>query len=395
MTSPFLPPLRLGFIGGGSTSAVGYTHFSSSHLDSLFQLEAGVFSRREAVNRASGRAYQVDENRVYPDWRALLDGERGRLDAISVLTPTPDHTDIVIAAIEAGFPVICEKSLATSSADCQRIGEAVSRHDGFLAVTFNYSGYPMVRELRELVQRGELGTLHHVEVEMPQEGFARHTATGEKPQPQPWRLSDYTVPTISLDLGSHVHHLVDFVTGGLKPLAVTAQQSSYGNFPAVVDNVNCLARYENGFSASIWYSKSALGYRNGLRLRLFGSEGSAEWLQTAPEQLQLGFADGRRMQLDLGAGNLRVASQPRYNRFKPGHPTGFIEAFANLYCDIAARLRARQAQTADSSPFVFGALHAEEGLQLLEAIDRAAHQQAWVDVLRPGLDQDTLRNTAP
>lgn len=379
-----LRPLKLGFIGGGTTSAVGYTHFASSRLDGLYRLETGVFSRHESVNHASGRAYQVAEHRVHPDWRSLLESERGRIDVLSVLTPTPDHAEIVIAAIEAGYPVICEKSLATSSADCRRIGETVARHRGFLAVTYNYSGYPMVRELRERVLRGELGKLHHIEIEMPQEGFVRHSASGEKPQPQPWRLNDCSVATLSLDLGTHLHHLMDFLTDGLKPIAVAAQQSSNGNFPAVVDNVNCLARYENGLSASIWYSKSALGYRNGLRIRLFGSEGSAEWLQTSPEQLQLGLADGRRMLLDLGSSALLMAAQPRYNRFKAGHPSGFIEAFANLYCDIADQLRAHCAQTGETSPYVFGARHAEEGLALLEAIDSAARQHAWVEFRYPG-----------
>lgn len=369
-------PLRLGFIGGGSTSAVGYTHYSSSHLDGLFRLEAGVFSRRAEINLASADTYEIDPARLYPCWRTLLEAERGRLDAIAVLTPTPAHTEIVITALEAGYPVICEKSLATSSAECRAIHQTVKRQQGFLAVTFNYSGYPMVRELRELIRRGELGDIQQVHVEMPQEGFARRTESGDKPQPQSWRLSDYTVPTISLDLGVHIHHLIHFLTAA-EPQQVIADHAKYGNFPSVIDNVNCIARYSNNISASIWFSKSALGYRNGLKIRIFGSKASAEWLQVAPEQLHLAHADGRRTVLDPGSGILRIAGQPRYNRFKPGHPAGFIEAFANLYADIARMLCSGTPDARDEEGYVYGADHAEEGLRFLEAAHRSVKRNTW------------------
>lgn len=381
MTASSAGPLRLGFIGGATNSAVGYTHFSSSHLDGHFRLEAGVFSRHGEVNKASAATYEIDDRRVYDDWRSMLERERERLDAIAVLTPTPTHAEIVVAAIEAGYPVICEKALATSSAECRTIREAIARHKGFLAVTFNYSGYPMVRELRELIEDGVLGEIQQIQVEMPQEGFARRTATGEHAKPQPWRLSDYGVPTISLDLGVHLHHLIDFLTAGAKPLEVIADQGTYGNFSTVVDSVNCLAHYERNIRVNVWFTKAALGYRNGLKIRIFGSEGAAEWLQTAPEQLSLAHADGRKTLLDLGSGTLKVAGLPRYNRFKPGHPSGFIEAFANLYADIAASLAARRAAAGrKGSPYVFGADHAEEGLAFLESIDASTRARAWQPV---------------
>lgn len=382
-------PLRLGFIGGGAASAVGYTHFSSSHLDGFFRLEAGVFSRHPETNLASANTYEIDHTRLHPDWRTLLDIERGRLDAIAVLTPTPAHTEIVIAALEAGFPVICEKSLATSSAECRAIRDVVTRQQGFLAVTFNYSGYPMVRELRELIRLGELGDIQQIHVEMPQEGFARRTASGDKPQPQTWRLNDYAVPTISLDLGVHIHHLIHFLTGA-EPQQVIADQTTYGNFPSVIDNVNCLARYSSNISVNIWFSKAALGYRNGLKIRVFGSKASAEWLQVAPEQLHLAHADGQRSLLDPGSGTLKVAGQPRYNRFKPGHPSGFIEAFANLYTDIARLLASGKSAAQDEEGHVYSADHAEEGLRFLEAAHRSARHNGWQPLQPP--HQDTAHH---
>lgn len=370
-------PLRLAFIGGATNSAVGYTHFASSHLDGYFKLAAGVFSRTDETNRAAGRTYEVEAHRVHGDWRSLLAAERGRVDAVVVLTPTPSHAEIVIEALRAGHAVICEKALATSREECLAIHDAAQRSGNFMAVTFNYSGYAMVRELAAMLRSGRLGELQQIHIEMPQEGFARRIPGVAPTPPQAWRLCDYRVPTISLDLGVHVHHLVHYVSGGRRPLQVAARQTSFGNFRHVVDDVRALVRYEGGLEVDIWYSKSAIGYRNGLRMRVFGSEGSAEWLQVEPERLQLAYCDGRREQIDLGSGGLQVAAQARYNRFKPGHPSGFIEAFANLYADIADALHEHLAGAPRSNPNVFGADHAAEGLALLEAIDGAARSASW------------------
>ena len=376
MAHSSLSPLRLGFIGGAVTSAIGHTHFNSSRLDGHFRVDCGCFSRTASRNEETARTYGIPAERTHATWHELLARERETLDAVVVLTPTPDHREIVIAALEAGYAVICEKALALSSADCRAIDDALNRRRGFLAVTYNYSGYPMVRELRRLIAEGELGRLHQIHIEMPQEGFLRRAAC-----PQAWRLQDYGVPTISLDLGVHVHHLVHFLTGGRRPLAVVGDQSTYGQFPEIVDNVYCLAHYEDSLRVQSWYGKTALGYRNGLRIRVFGSQASAEWLQTEPENLRLSHADGRHVLLDRGCADADVARQVRYNRFKPGHPSGFIEAFANLYADIADHLRRHQAHAAGSNGFangfVYGARESEEGLRFLEAISRSSRAREW------------------
>ena len=164
---------------------------------------------------------------------------------------------------------------------------------------------------------------------MPQEGFSRLDAQGNKPQPQTWRLSDGKVSTISLDLGVHLHHIIDYLTGEY-PLQVVADAASYGWFDDVIDNVSCMLRYSGGLHCQMWYSKSALGQRNGLKVRVYGDKGSAEWLQIQPEELLISTVDGRREILDR-ASSVDVANLDRYNRFKAGHPAGFIEAFANIY----------------------------------------------------------------
>ncbi|MDA8129105.1 MAG: Gfo/Idh/MocA family oxidoreductase [Betaproteobacteria bacterium] len=368
-------PLRIAFIGGALNSAVGFMHFNASRLDGHFRVEAGCFSRDSSQNEHSARVYGVTPERVYRSWRELLGAEAGSIDAVVILTPTPNHTEIVIEAIDAGFPVICEKALAVSSTDCLAIEEAVERKRGYLAVTYNYSGYPMVRELQQMIREGRLGKIQQIQIEMPQEGFLRLGAN-----PQDWRRVDHAVPTVSLDLGIHVHHLVDFLTGGCKPRRLVGDQSSYGQFGGLIDNVYCLAHYEDDIRVNAWWGKTALGLRNGLRIRAFGDSASAEWFQMEPENLNWADNDGRHCVLDRASGEAKTAQQLRYNRFKAGHPSGFIEAFANLYADIAGELRSFREGGNVRSEFVFGASQSREGLHFLEKISESARQMEWLNL---------------
>jgi predicted dehydrogenase len=370
-----LDPLRIGFIGGALNSAVGYTHFNASRLDGHFRLEAGCFSRDIGHNEGSARTYGIAPERTYAEWMLLLERERNQLDAIVILTPTPTHADIVLTALELGYPVICEKSLGVSSDECDRIEMAVKRTRGFLAVTYNYSGYPMVRELRKMILEGRLGVLQQIHVEMPQEGYLRKGAN-----PQEWRRHDYVVPTVSLDLGVHVHHLVEFITGGKKPLTVFGDQSSYGQFEGLVDNVYCHAQYQDNIRVNGWWGKTALGYRNGLRLRVFGSIASAEWYQMVPEDLRFSDNDGHHLLLDRGSSEATTAQELRYNRFKAGHPSGFVEAFSNLYADIAQSLRAHLNGDSKVNNFVDGASISKEGLYFLECISTSASKNKPIDI---------------
>lgn len=370
---------RLGFIGGAFCSAVGYAHKAACAMDNRWTLTAGCFSPIESENAETVAAYGIDPARAYTDWRAFLDKEKDALDAVAVITPTPTHPEIVTACLRAGVPVLCEKALATTSAEARTILDARDETNGFLAVTYNYTGYPMVRELRDLIRRGGLGRLIHFQAEMPQEGFIRTDGQGHKPAPQGWRLRDGAIPTIHLDLGVHVHHLLHYLTGE-HPEAVVADQRSYGWFD-VMDNVTCLCRYTGNIQGQLWYSKSALGHRNGLRLRVYGTEASAEWHQFTPEDVLLSFKDGRRQILDRGA-TVHVTHQRRYNRFKAGHPAGYIEAFANLYTDIADALAMYKANGTWEHDEVFSADVAAEGLRVLEAIVASAQTNGWAPVER-------------
>jgi len=369
------PPLSLGFIGGSLNSAVGYTHFVSCSMDNQWTLDAGCFSVDAQRNQETAWAYGVSPDHVYDHWQDMLREEKGRLDAIVILTPTPSHYEMVMACLNEGFPVICEKTLTTNSADAEKTLEVRNQKKGFLVVIYNYSGYPMVRELRNMIQKGTLGKILHFQTEMPQEGYIRVDANGNKPVPQTWRLTEGQTPMVYLDLGSHLHQLIHYLVGQ-KPIEVIADQNSYGWFSEVIDNVTCLCRYSKDVQGQMWFSKSALGHRNGLRLRIYGSKASAEWYQACPEELALVYSDGRRVTMDR-ASSVEVANMQRYNRFKAGHPAGFIEAFSNLYSDIADCLRQYRTTGQWKSEEVFGAELAVEGLKMVEAMNKSAYKKVW------------------
>jgi len=376
-------PFKIGFIGGGLNSAVGNTHRIACQMDHRWILEAGCFSTEPLINQETAEKWGVHSERLYDDWQAFLTREKGRLDAVCLLTPTPLHAEMAVEALNQGYAVICEKAMATTSREAGAICAAVDNNKSFFAVTYNYTGYPMLRELRQMIAAGKLGKLNLVQIEMPQEGFARLDKQGRKPQPQAWRLRDGVVPTISLDLGVHLHQMIHFLCGE-RPLEVVADHSSYGFFDAVKDNVMCIARYSGNLRSQIWYSKMALGHRNGLRVRVYGDRGAAEWFQLQPEELIFNDLYGRREIIDR-ASSVELADQLRYNRFKSGHPAGFIEAFANHYYDLAEALIEFRGKGKYSSPWVFPAALAKDGLKMLEAVALSAESGKWQPVVEAGV----------
>ena len=232
-----------------------------------------------------------------------------------------------------------------------------------------------------MIQQGRFGKIQQIQIEMPQEGFARVGSDGLPVTPQQWRLRDAGIPTISLDLGVHLHMMIGFLTRE-RPEEVVATNKSYGNFKQVTDSISCLANYSNDLTCNIWYSKTALGYRNGLKLRIFGEKGTAEWVQENPESLQIADNSGGRFIVDRGSKEIKIANQSRYTRFKAGHPAGFIEAYANYYYDVADSLEYYLDKKDNSiQDYVFGIDESIEGLRMLEAIARSSVNKRWEKVV--------------
>ena len=373
--------LQIAFIGGGVNSAVGYVHFSACQMDNRFKVVAGAFSRDPEKNYKTAEKWGVDTSRCYDNWRDLVKNEKDKIDAVVVLTPTTNHLEILIELLQNNIPIICEKALVTGPKEISELKKHFNHEKNFLAVTFNYSGYAMVRELRDMIENGKLGKIQKILLEMPQEGFRRPPdIAGKMSPPQEWRLHDYEVPTICLDLGVHLHHLSTFLLKQ-EPDSTMAYFSNHSTYNGLIDDVQMLLRYPNNIVGHMWMSKTAIGNRNGLKISIYGDKGSAKWVQINPDELEMCLLDGSRITIDR-ASQCKFAGEFRYNRMKPGHPTGFIEAFANLYTDINDALHVFNSNQTINSTFVFGIDHASDGLDLFKAAKKSHEIMTWVNIKR-------------
>jgi len=343
---------KLSFIGGSKYSIAGLPHYIASQMDGKFQIVAGVFSSKSEVNDEMKASWNVN---TYNDYKEML--EKEDIDIVAILTPTPLHYGALVYLLNNNIPVICEKPLVSSLDDAIKLEKLAK--DKFLVVTNNYSGYPMVRELKERIDNGELGDIINIKLEMPQETFLRPPKSIK--YPQPWRLKDDYIPMICLDLGTHLHHLTYFLIGE-EPDEIIGHFSTFSSYD-VVDDEKMLLNYIHNKKASLWISKSALGHRNGLSIEVYGNMGSAVWIQEKAEELKLSFFNGNKIIVDRGNDCL-IANDKRYNRMTSGHPSGFIEAFANLYLDIANLFDNYNEGKQLDSKYVFGIEHAKNGLNL-------------------------------
>ena len=359
---------KLGFIGGGYDSIAGYPHYIASQMDNRFEVVAGVFSSNKDKSKETSKRWKVNH---YDTIEEMLNNEQ--LDAVSILTPTPMHYDNIQYLLKKSIPIICEKPLVSSYEDSLNLEKILKNN--FLAITNNYSGYPMIRELKEQIKNDTLGDILSINLQMPQETFLRPPKNIK--YPQPWRLSDGYIPMISLDLGTHLHHISSFLLGE-EPSELVAEFNSFSNYD-VIDDVKILLRYKNNKNGMMWFSKSALGHRNGLSVEVYGTKASASWVQENSEQLNISYNDGTKTILDRSS-NCFEANKQRYNRMTPGHPSGFIEAFANTYNDIADLLDAHYHNNSEINKSAYSLNHAVNGLKLLHKATISYEQNKWIKV---------------
>lgn len=363
--------IRSVFIGGGPDSAVGRAHVSAIRLDNKYDLQGGIFSSDTSRNEAAHREYNLKSENVISTVEDII-SMRNKIDLVHILTPPDQHHHVIKRLLSNSIAVISEKPLVTSVEEARDLVSTVEEFNAFLPVMYNYLGYPMIRELRSKLSQSWLGNLHEIKVSMPQEGFMKIDRGGKAPLPQKWRQVDYSLPTVSLDLGVHCHMLVSFLTG-LKAEGVYAKTTSAGRVSNVVDSVNALVDYENKILVDFWFGKSYLGFRNGFSIEIFGDRGSVRWAQIDPENLYYCDVYGEKRVIDRGSPDIEVANDAVYERFKVGHPSGFIEAMSNYYGDVYESLSNKKF-TAN----VFGVNESLEGLKLLEAINHSSNQKKWV-----------------
>lgn len=352
--------LKLGFIGGGVNSAIGKTHQSATAIDSLFEVTCGKFSRDKLINEKTAYHLGLNKKRAYHNISEMISKEE--LDAVVIMTPTPDHLNTIEKLSNKGITIICEKPIVTSIDEWCFLNNSLNNKNDLIGI-YNYTGYPMVREAQRIIESGKLGKVIQVLVEMPNEGLTRPPKiAGKKSPPQSWRLEDGLIPQATLDLTTHSIQLFRFITKE-EISSAQGQFSNHSKFKNVQDTTQIIGRLTNDASFSIWTSKSALGERNGLQIRVFLDKGSLQWVQSDAEKLFLTNSRGKSFVLDRSDATFEAHKQ-RYDRFKVGHPAGFIEAFANYYYDIYQYIRNGKSNTVNS--FLFNLDDSFEELVVLE-----------------------------
>lgn len=317
-------PLKAIMLGGGRNSAVGMAHVSAMRLSDAIDLVAGKWSKDSSESKQSAMYYGLNED---ASW-SMEEVEANSNDALVVVALPPTELSGNLERILAKARcVFQEKPVAISSTMFRKFMEL--RRDRPWFFNYTYLGFPMVRRMREIVEAGKLGNLVRLEVEMPQETFLRSDA-----KIQSWRERDYSIPTISLDLGVHVLSLAHYVLDGFEITDMSSMKSGLQARKGLVSAVDVIGRASGQLDFVLAWSKYCLGMRNGLSVTIFGDKGSIKWIEERPDQLYHYGNRGETSVIRRSSPNAGVADLQKYNRFKAGHPTGYIEALANLYNDV-------------------------------------------------------------
>ena len=374
--------IRLGMVGGGQGAFIGAVHRIAARLDDQYVLVAGALSSEPGRAIASALELGLHRDRAYHDFAAMAAGEAAREDgveAVAIVTPNHLHAPVATAFLRAGIHIICDKPLATSVAEARDLVRLTKQTGKLFAVTYNYSGYPMVRQARAMVAAGELGDIRVVQVEYAQDWLTeRLEATGQKQAA--WRTDPAQAGAGGAlgDIGTHAYHLAGFVTG-LTLESLCADLTSFVPGRRLDDNAQILLRFERGARGMLWASQVAPGNENGLKLRVFGTKGGLEWHQENPNELWYApFGQAPRRLTRAGPGAAPAAA--RVTRIPAGHPEGYLEGFATIYTEVAHAIRAaRQGKRPDGEvlfPTVEDGLHGVEFIAA--AVKSSATGATWV-----------------
>jgi predicted dehydrogenase len=374
--------IRLGMVGGGEGAFIGAVHRIASRLDDQYELVAGALSSTPEKARRSGEALGLAADRIYDDYESMAKAEAKRpdgIEAVSIVTPNHMHAGPAIALLEAGIHVICDKPLTVSLAEAKRMKAAVEKSGKIFALTHNYTGYPLVRRMREMVQGGDLGVIRLVQVEYPQDWLTGPTETSGNKQAE-WRVDPKRSGAGGAlgDIGTHAFNLADYVTG-LDLAELAADLTSFGEGRALDDNVQIMLRFANGARGALWASQVAVGNENGVMLRVYGTKGGLVWRQENPNQL---FWSPYEKPTEIitrgGPGSGEAAA--RVTRVPPGHPEGYLEGFANIYSEVAAAIKAARAGEKPPKGVHFPTIDdGVKGLAFIEAVVKSSKANGkWV-----------------
>ena len=381
--------IRLGMVGGGSGAFIGAVHRIAARMDDQYELVAGALSSTPEKAQASGAELRLDPSRVYDDFKSMAIREaklKDGIEAVAIVTPNHMHYPAAIEFLKRGIHVICDKPLTSNLADAKKLVKAAQSSDALFVLTHNYSGYPMVRQAREMVARGDLGDIRLVQMEYPQDWLAEPVELSGSKQAE-WRTDPARsgVGGSTGDIGTHAYQLGCFVSG-LELDELAADVHTFVPGRQLDDNAHVMMRFkakDGGVPARgmLWCSQVATGNENGLKVRVYGTKGGLEWVQADPNYLWF-TPLGQPKQLLTRAGAGAGEAAARVSRTPGGHPEGYLEGFANIYTEAARAIQAKRKGVAVDAAVTYPGV--EDGLKGVEfvtaCITSSKRNGAWVKV---------------
>lgn len=381
--------LNWGMIGGGEGSQIGPAHRISAAMDGLYTIVAGALDANADRGRDFAKSLGVSSDRAYGDWREMLDGERSRedrVDLVTVATPNSTHYEITKAFLEVGINVLCEKPMTVTVEQAEDIVATAKKSSAICAVNYGYTGYPLVRHMRAMVARGDLGKVRLVKAEFAH-GFHADEADADNPRVR-WRYdpAQAGISAQFADCGIHALHMASFVTGQ-DARDLSADFVSCLPSRVLEDDAMVNLRMDGGAVVRLWTSSVAVGSMHGLNIRVFGEEGGLRWAQQWPDQLYWTPLNQPTITLERGGPGLSPEAD-RASRVAVGHAEGMPLAFANIYVDLAEAILAKR-QGRLINPLADSYPKAVDGLRSIAAISAAVQSAKlhgkWLDARPPSL----------
>ncbi len=371
--------LKMGMVGGGRDAFIGAVHRRAAMLEGNVELVAGAFSSTLEKSKASGRDLLLADDRIYGSYEEMVARESKlplgeRIDFVSIVTPNHLHYPVAKAFIEAGFNVACDKPMVHTVAQAEELVRLVKAHAVVFAVTYNYTGYPMVKQARYLVETGALGKIQKVIVEYPQGWLLdRVEQTGSKQAA--WRTdpSRSGVSGCIGDIGSHCENLVSYVTG-LKLDSICADLTAFAPGRQLDDDGSILLRFQGGAKGTLTASQICPGQENSLKLRVWGTKAGLEWFQEDPNYLHV-LSNANPEQIFKRGNGYDSAVAAANSRIPSGHPEGFIEGFANVYRNFCDTIRCKLMGT-EPTAIMLDFPHVEDGARGVYFINKAVESSA-------------------
>lgn len=376
--------IKLGMVGGGEGAFIGEVHRIAARMDERFHLCAGALCSDPERSLKSALDLGLPEDRSYSDYKEMAISESQRDDGInfvSIVTPNHLHHPIAKAFLEVGINVICDKPMTMNSEEAQELIDISESSDLIFAVTYNYSGYPLIREAREIIKKGDLGSIRIIKVEYIQDWLTEPIEkTGQKQAS--WRVDPKKsgIGGSIGDIGTHAFHLAHFVTQQL-PNKISADLSCFVEGRELDDNAHILMRYESGAKGMIWSSQVAPGNENNLKIQIYGEKGGLIWQQENPNELILNLLNQPSKRLTRGSSFVGDQSA-RLTRIPAGHPEGYLEGFANIYREVADEFSAKISGKPISKDILYPT--SKEGLYgvsfIEAAIESNSKDSVWTDL---------------